>query len=82
MSTFRKDDVGYESGGWPATDLNLVNPAAKPSARRRGRRRIAVRLGILASLAISYLLYYYADAITQVGSVHSIIAFISNLFKR
>ena len=81
MSTFRKDDVGYESGGWPATDLNLANPAAKPPARRKGRR-MAVRLGILASLAISYLLYYYADVILQVGSVHSIVSFITSLFKR
>lgn len=82
MSTFRKDDIGYESGGWPATDLpNLAHPAAKPPARRKGRR-MAVRLGILASLAISYLLYYYANAIMQVGSVHSIVTFIADLFKR
>jgi hypothetical protein len=82
MSTFRKDDIGYESGGWPATDLpSLANPAAKPPARRKGRR-MAVRLGILASLAISYLLYYYADVILQVGSVHSIVSFITSLFKR
>jgi hypothetical protein len=80
MSTFRKDDIGYESGGWPATDLNLANPAAKPAARRK-RRRIALRLGILASLALSYLLYYYADALVQVGSLHSIVVFTTNLFK-
>jgi hypothetical protein len=82
MSTFRKDDIGYESGGWPATDLpSLANPAAKLPTRRKGRR-MAVRLGILASLAISYLLYYYADVILQVGPLHSIVAFITSLFKR
>jgi hypothetical protein len=80
MGTFRKDDVGYESGGWPATDLpNLA--AAKPPARRK-RRRIVLRLAIPASLAISYLAYYYADVLVQMGWLHSIVTFITNFLKR
>jgi hypothetical protein len=80
MGTFRKDDIGYESGGWPATDLpNLAS--AKPPERRKGRR-IVLRLAILASLAIAYLVYYYADVLVQMGSLHSIVTFTTNLLKR
>ena len=79
MRSAPKDDIGYESGGWPATDL--PNLAGKPPARRKGRR-IAWRLAILASLAISYLVYYYAGVIVQMGSFHSIVTFLTNLLKR
>jgi len=79
MGTFRKDDVGYESGGWPATDLNLA--VAKPRARRKSRR-IVLRLAIPASLAIAYLAYYYADALVQMGWLQSIVTFTTHFLKR
>jgi len=78
MGTFRKDDVGYESGGWPATDLNLA--VAKPRARKS--RRIVLRLAIPASLAIAYLAYYYADALVQMGWLQSIVTFTTHFLKR
>jgi hypothetical protein len=59
MSTRPKDDIGYESGGWPATDL--PNLATKAAPRRKGRSvlRWTPVLAALAAAA-SYLLYYYA----------------------
>jgi hypothetical protein len=62
MSTLPKDDIGYESGGWPATDLPSL--AAKPAPRRKGRgiRKWAVVLTALA-LAASYLLYHYSSVV-------------------
>jgi hypothetical protein len=60
MPTFPKDDIGYESGGWPATDSPDL--AAKPAPRRKGRSILkwAPVLTALA-LAASYLLYHYSS---------------------
>jgi hypothetical protein len=59
MGTFPKDDIGYESGGWPATDL--PNLATKPAPRRKGRSMLKWAPVLAAlTLAASYLLYYYA----------------------
>jgi hypothetical protein len=56
MPTFPKDDVGYESGGWPATDL--PNLAAKPAPRRKGRSLLKWA-AIVMLAAAWFLLYYY-----------------------
>jgi hypothetical protein len=60
MPTFpkAKDDIGYESGGWPATDLPAAL-AARPVPRRRNGRVLKWAAILMVAAGWFLLLYFY-----------------------
>jgi hypothetical protein len=60
MRAAPRDEIGYESGGWPATDLQTGLPV--PVRPRKGRSLLRWTPVLIAlALAASYLLYHYSS---------------------